>query len=267
MAFLSVFTAISGIGLFLKRHAIRRFAARLKFILPVTPTRLYENGLNSLLSFARVQTRLLQSGYLRKYILLVICTTIGLLGYKLFINNKFIPLLNFTGIRFYEIGIAVLILLAALMAVRTRSRLGAVAALGVVGFSIALIYVFYGAPDLAMTQLLVETLTVIIFVLILYRLPRYTKLSKTTNRIRDISIALAAGGMMTILVLLAVNVKYHPTISGFFAENSLEQAHGRNIVNVILVDFRVLDTLGEITVLAVAALGVHALLKLKKLKK
>ena len=264
---LSVFTAISGIGLFFKRHAIRRFAARLKFILPVTPTRLYENGLNSMLGLARVQTKLLQSGYLRNYILLVICTAMGLLGYKLLINNKLIPSLNFTGIRFYEIGIAVLILLATLMAVRTRSRLGAVAALGVIGFSIALIYVFYGAPDLAMTQLLVETLTVLLFVLILYRLPRYTKLSKTTNRVRDAFIALAAGGMMTTLVLLAVNVKYYPSISSFFAEKSLTQAHGRNIVNVILVDFRAMDTLGEITVLTVAALGVYALLKLKKLKK
>jgi multicomponent Na+:H+ antiporter subunit A len=127
---------------------------------------------------------------------------------------------------------------------------------------VALIYLLFGAPDLAMTQFLIESLTVILFVLAFYHLPHFTQLSSTRSRLRDVSIALLSGGLMTLLVLSAVGVQFHPTISGYFVENALPLAHGRNIVNVILVDFRGLDTMGEITVLSVTAIGVYALLKL-----
>jgi multicomponent Na+:H+ antiporter subunit A len=219
-----------------------------------------------MLAIAGWQTRVLQNGRLRIYILIVMITTVSLVGYRLFTETTYVPLLNFEGFHLYEFGIAVVILLAAYKAVHTQSRLGAVAALGVVGFSIALIYVLYSAPDLAMTQILVETLTVVLFVLILYRLPKYVKLSGTASRIRDAIIALIFGAMMTTLVLIAAKVQLQDTISGFFAENSLPQANGRNIVNVILVDFRALDTMGEITVLSVAALGVFSLLRSKNQK-
>ncbi len=76
-------------------------------------------------------------------------------------------------------------------------------------------------------------------------------------------LAIAAGAMMTVLVLIAQKVQLFPTISTYFADNSVPLAHGRNIVNVILVDFRAIDTLGEITVLSAAAIGVFAMLKLK----
>jgi multicomponent Na+:H+ antiporter subunit A len=117
-----------------------------------------------------------------------------------------------------------------------------------------------------MTQFLVETLTVILFVLVFYHLPRFSSLSSELARTRDVIVALIAGGLMTGLVLVTSNVQFHPTISDYFAEHSLAQAHGRNIVNVILVDFRGLDTLGEITVLSVAGIGVYALLKLRPMK-
>jgi multicomponent Na+:H+ antiporter subunit A len=94
-------------------------------------------------------------------------------------------------------------------------------------------------------------------------LPRFAVLSPPRARLRDGVIALLAGGMMTIFVMIATSVQFHPSISDYFAANSVPLAHGRNIVNVILVDFRALDTLGEITVLGVAGIGVYALLKLK----
>jgi multicomponent Na+:H+ antiporter subunit A len=169
-------------------------------------------------------------------------------------------------IRFYEAGLAVLILLAALASVGSRSRLGAVAALGVVGFSVGLIFILFGAPDLAMTQFMIETLTVILFVLVFYHLPRFARLSSRAARIRDLIVAAMAGSTMTALVLVASSVQLHRPISDYFAENSQPLAHGRNIVNVILVDFRGIDTLGEITVLAVAGVGVYALLKLRLAK-
>ena len=115
-----------------------------------------------------------------------------------------------------------------------------------------------------MTQFLVETLTVILLVLVLHWLPRYVSLTSPSAHLRDLLIALTAGGVMTALVLAAAIVPRDSAVSRYYAEHSLPEAHGRNIVNVILVDFRGLDTLGEITVLVwVAAVGVYALLKLR----
>jgi multicomponent Na+:H+ antiporter subunit A len=132
-----------------------------------------------------------------------------------------------------------------------------------VGYGVALIFVFFGAPDLAMTQFMIETLTVILFVLVFYHLPRFAILSGRFAVTRDALLALAAGALITTIVLIGSGIQLYPKISEYFIDNSLPLGHGRNIVNVILVDFRGFDTLGEITVLAVAGIGVYALLKLR----
>ena len=160
-----------------------------------------------------------------------------------------------------------MIFAATVATVKAKTRLAAVATLGVVGFGISLLFVIFGAPDLAMTQFVIETLTVILLILVLYHLPPFEELSSKPTRFRDVLIASSAGGLLTVLVYLATQVQFHPTISKYFSENSYVLAHGRNIVNVILVDFRGFDTLGEITVLAVAGIGVYALLKLRLDKK
>jgi len=110
----------------------------------------------------------------------------------------------------------------------------------------------------------VESLTVILFVLAFYHLPDFSALSRPASRVRDALIALGVGGLMTTLVLLAVSIQFRPSIAQYFVDMALPRGHGRNIVNVILVDFRALDTLGEITVLGIAAIGVYALLKLPR---
>ena len=156
-----------------------------------------------------------------------------------------------------------LITLGALLAVNFQSRFAAVVALGAVGYGVALLFMLYSAPDLAVTQFAVDTLTVVLFVIILCRLPRMAKLAGRVARIRDMIVAGAGGLLMTLFVLVVTTLKSDSRITPYFVENSLPMAHGRNIVNVILVDFRALDTLGEITVVAVAALGVYALLKLR----
>jgi multicomponent Na+:H+ antiporter subunit A len=244
-------------------EALRHTTARFESVFAWGPASWYGLSLVLLNRLATVQMRLLQNGYLRLYLVMIIATTVGLTGYSL-VHNGGLPGVSLPAdLRFYEVGLAVLILLAALAAVRSSSRLGAVAALGVVGFGVALLFLFFGAPDLAMTQFLVETLTVILLVLVLYRLPRYVSLTSPPAHLRDLLIALTAGGVMTALVLAAAIVPRDSAVSRYYAEHSLPEAHGRNIVNVILVDFRGLDTLGEITVLAVAAVGVYALLKLR----
>ena len=166
-------------------------------------------------------------------------------------------------VRAYELLIAGVILVATLVVTQAQSRLAAVAALGTIGYGIALLYIFFGAPDLAMTQFAIETLTVLLFVLVIYRLPRFASMSSRAARVRDAIIAISAGAMMTVLVLVVTASASHTPLTSYFAENSVTLAKGRNIVNVILVDFRALDTLGEIVVLAVAAAGVYSLLKLR----
>jgi multicomponent Na+:H+ antiporter subunit A len=261
---LSIVTVLCGVGVYLARDPLRRFGRSLDVGMRWGPARWYSLGLEGLDTVARAQTRLLQSGYLRYYMLIIIITTFGLASYTLFSRVEVADLFRWPqDVRFYELVLPGIILAATLVAVRSRSRLVAVAALGAVGYAVALLYVLYSAPDLAMTQFSIETLTVILFVLVLYRLPRFARLTSQRQRSRDALVALAAGGLMALLVLVATAVPLQSLLSPFFAENSVPLAKGRNIVNVILVDFRGIDTLGEITVLAVAAIGVYALLKLR----
>jgi multicomponent Na+:H+ antiporter subunit A len=129
------------------------------------------------------------------------------------------------------------------------------------------LFIIYGAIDVAITLILVETLVLVLFMVVIYHLPKFTNFSSKASRLRDAAVALLVGGFMTGLVLKAGQLNLNPKISDFYVENALPLAHGSNIVNVILVDFRALDTLGEITVLVIAAIGVVALLKLKKERK
>jgi multicomponent Na+:H+ antiporter subunit A len=216
------------------------------------------------LEFAKFQSKVLQNGYLRYYVLTIVVTTITLAGYTLFSVGSISDVeLSFTP-TFSEIVIGLLIISSSVFAVHTKSRLTAIVAVGVVGYSVALIFIMYSAPDLAMTQFAIETLTVILFVLIIYKLPKYVKFTSLSGRIRDFIFASLSGLMISLLTLFVISDPMTSELKSYFAQNSLTIAKGRNIVNVILVDFRALDTLGEITVLAIAAIGVFALLKLRK---
>ncbi len=225
------------------------------------PAAMYARGLKGLLSFAALQTRLLQSGYLRVYVLFITLFTVGMALPPALLSMRALPPAVWTGVRFYDVILVLIIVTAAFFVVRATSRLATIALLGAIGFSIAILFLLYSAPDLAMTQFAVETLTVILFVLVIYRLPKFSRLSSRPARLRDILIAGLGGLMMTLLMLV---VSYHgqdSRLASFFMENSLPKAYGRNVVNVILVDFRGFDTLGEITVLAIAAVGVFALVR------
>jgi len=260
---LSVITVASGAVVYLLRERLRWLAHRLHALAEWGPPRWYELGLEGVLAFAKGLTRVLQNGYLRVYLMVIVLTTLGLVGTVFFSRVGFgWPALQ-SDIRFYEWVVAAVILGAAVVAVRSTSRLAAVAALGVVGFGVALIYILYGAPDLAKTQFAIETLTVVLFVLVLYRLPRFSNYTSKPARLRDLAIALAVGGLMTTLLLATVATPLQPRLSEYFAAASVPLAKGRNIVNVILVDFRALDTLGEVVVLSIAAIGVFALLRLR----
>ena len=259
---LSSITFILGVTAYFGRDTIARVISRLDLGVVAGPEQLYQWMLDFMTFVARIQTRILQNGHLHFYLLTIILTTTGVVGWSLWNQKMAFTLDGWWDIRFYEWLISFVIMLAVAIVVRASSRFLAIVGLGVIGYSIALIFIIYGAPDLAMTQFSIDTLTVVLLVLVLYRMPRYVRYSKIPERMRDGLAALAAGGIMTALALCAMVAPAHSRLSPYFAENSYALAKGRNIVNVILVDFRALDTMGEITVLAVAAIGVFSLLKL-----
>lgn len=257
MLLISVITLGSGLALFSLRNYFQ-----LQDRTPAWDTeQLYDLLLAGLPKTADIITSYLQNGRLRYYLMTVTGTAVTLMAVTLFTSSTGTMDLPKPDGSLHEWLTAVIILSGALMATMTDSRLAAVAALGVVGYGVALIYILFGAPDLAMTQFCIETLSIILFVLVLHKLPRFALLSSTSARLRDMVVALGIGSVMTILVWRAVSQPLIPSLSSWFMEQSLPAGHGRNVVNVILVDFRALDTLGEITVLAVAALGVYAMLK------
>ncbi|NLE51795.1 MAG: putative monovalent cation/H+ antiporter subunit A [Chloroflexi bacterium] len=267
MLILSVITVVAGVVIYRFRDVYQRVTDRFDTSERWGPARVYERSLDALLAFAGLQTRVLQHGYLRVYLLTISVVIALLLGMTLVTHWDGAAFNLNAELRVPEAAIAVLIAVAMGYVLRARSRLAAVVSLGVVGYGIALIFMIYGAPDLAMTQFAIETLTVILMVLVLYRLPPFATFSPRGQRLRDAVAATSVGAVITVLVLLAISTEPQTMLASYFAENSYTEAQGRNIVNVILVDFRGIDTLGEITVLAVAAFGVFALLRLRPLSR
>jgi multicomponent Na+:H+ antiporter subunit A len=142
-------------------------------------------------------------------------------------------------------------------------RLAAVLLVGAVGYGVATLFVIQGAPDLALTQFLIETLTLVVFGLVLRRLPsRFTPRRWRLSQVVRAAIAAGVGVFVAGFALVADAARRRPPVSTAYLEQALPEAGGRNVVNVILVDFRAFDTLGEVTVLAVAALGFVSLLRL-----
>ena len=166
-----------------------------------------------------------------------------------------------TSIAPHDVLIVFLIVGGAIAAAFAQSTMSAVLSLGAVGYGVATMFLSFGAPDLAMTQFSVETLTVLIYVLVFRHFRGLGPLSSRLVRARDGLIAVGTGIFIGGLLVSVATTETPRRLREYFAEFGPTLGHGRNIVNVILVDFRAFDTLGEITVLATAALGVRGLLR------
>ena len=260
---LSVITLAAGAAVYALLSRVLAIGAPLSMLAKFGPSAGYRMCLSLLKASASWQTSVLQNGRLRVYLLVVLTAFVGLIGFELVGHVDFPSSGTLLDLRLYELIVPALILCAAVMAISSSSRLAAVCALGVVGYAMALLFVMYGAPDLAMTQLAIETLTVILFVFVIYRLPRFTSFSKAAIRLRDGLVAMLGGAVMTAVVIAATFAHAPSRLAPFFVDSSLTEAKGRNMVNVILVDFRGIDTLGEVVVIAVAALGIYALMRLR----
>lgn len=261
--FFSVVSTGGGLVLYTLHGRFIAAGQKLEPLVQWGPAAMYDRAVAGLNRLAAIQTGLLQSGYLRHYLQYVVVTTVVLVGAAIVRWDGLPQMIGPAGPHFHEAVLAITIIIATIAAVRTTSRLTSVAALGVVGIGVSLIFALFGAPDLAMTQLTVETLTVILLVLVMYHLPDFRVFGPMLHKARTFAIAAAGGVTMALLVLTAASIRYDPAVSVYYVENSYAKAHGRNIVDVILTDFRSFDTLGEITVVAISAAGVWAILSLR----
>ncbi len=214
--------------------------------------------------FSAFFTNKMHNGYLRSYLLKIILFAEVLIAYQLYLGGPLhIKWETLSPVSFYEVTTVCILIGAIVLTIRTTSRLTAVVATSVVGYAICLIFVFYSAPDLAMTQFTIDTLTVVLFVLVLFKLPPFLNLANRRTVIRDAIVAVIFG---VLLSMVALRVLHEPTttnISDFYGDYAYVLAKGKNVVNVLLVDFRGFDTMFEIVVLSIAALGVYSLLKLR----
>jgi multicomponent Na+:H+ antiporter subunit A len=253
---LSGATLVGSAALFIYRERMRS----LLWPRSLGTERLYTLSIAGLDAISRSTAPALQSASLRSYVLTVVLTGAAFVAMALATGGVLPTLSRWTPINLYEGIFAALIVAAALLAAFAQSNMIAALSLGAVGYGVALIYALFGAPDLAMTQFAVETLTVVIFVLVFYHLRGFGDLSSPIVKTRDALVAAAAGTVIATLVLFIGASGTTSRLSPYFVDAAPRLAHGRNVVNVILVDFRGFDTLGEITVLVTVAIGVRALL-------
>jgi len=257
---LSGITVLGGFFVFLYRARFWAVSERvLTTIRPYGAEAMYGRIFNATIWFSKKQTRWLQTGRLHDYVFMIVIVTVGFLFWAISNYSGWGISVNWAEYDFLMVGLIIIMIIAAVLAVLAQTYITVLVALGTVGFGVALIFAYYGAPDLAITQLLVETLTVVLFMLVILKLPKLKTLSGGMTRLRDLFVASAFGGLITILLIQANSIQFDNPISDHLAEISYPEAKGKNVVNVILVDFRALDTLGEIVVVASAALGIAAL--------
>lgn len=225
---------------------------------------LYDRALLGLQQFANWQTGVIQRGSLRGYLgvffavvaLALFATAAAQGGLVLPISDEALGA---------SAVLSVLLILATIAVVRAGSFMAGIVAAGMVGFSAALIFLFNGAPDLAFTQFAVEALSIVILLAVVGRMPfRETDRRSSSQRSLDAVVAIGFGVAASAVLLAIVDTPFDTRLSDFFRRASVPEAYGRNLVNVIIVDFRGVDTLGEITVLTLAATAAAAVLATAK---
>ncbi|MFD9627980.1 Na+/H+ antiporter subunit A [Peribacillus muralis] len=227
---------------------------------------LYDSGLRGLERSSSFVMKCLMTGSLRTYLLSVFLFFILSLGFTIYWKEAFtLDTKHFAPIGFYELLLAGVIVAAAIAILFAKSRLTSIIILGAVGYAISLFFVLLRAPDLALTQLVIETISVSLFLLCFFHLPLLAsrKEERMTFRLNNAMISIGVGVIVTLIALSAHSNKLFDSISSYYLENAYKEAGGKNVVNVILVDFRGLDTMFEITVLSIAALGIFAMIKLR----
>jgi multicomponent Na+:H+ antiporter subunit A len=254
---LTVVTFIAGGALFAARRPVGRLLATGAAI--PNGTEIYLAILSGLNRSANRVTAVVQNGTLAIYAGVVLATAAVVPGIALLVGVDWPGWPDLVS-RPGEIPITIVLIGGALLAAIVRRRFTAVLFLSTVGYGMAALFVVQGAPDLALTQAAIETLSTVLFVLVLRKLPdRFERRSSPLTRSIRIVVAVAVGVTVFAFDIVARQARTAEPVSSEMVDRALPDAEGRNVVNVILVDFRGFDTLGEITVLVAASIGAVAL--------
>jgi multicomponent Na+:H+ antiporter subunit A len=257
---LSVLVLLGGAALVAARGAVERLQARVPRV--DGAQRAYDGSVTAIMRTAGRVTGVAQSGSLPVYLGTILLVAVGS-ALPLLVGATRPARLDLVD-NPLQIVPCIVMIAAAVGAAVVGRRFAAVVLLGAVGFGMAALFLAHGAPDLAVTQLLIETLSIVAFVLVLRRLPdRFPHRLRYPGARRGQAIRVAVAASMGVFVfgfaLAAAGERSAPPVSDEYAVRAQPDAGGRNVVNVIIVDFRGFDTLGEIAVIATAALGVSAL--------
>jgi multicomponent Na+:H+ antiporter subunit A len=228
------------------------------------PGAAFERGLYETARLSASITRIAQNGQFRSYLVTVFATMVILVGGG-FLGYADVDWTHDLGtVQYYEAALALLIVFSAFAAIWARERFTAILALSIGGYGVGLLWLLFGAPDLALTQFSIETLSLILLVIVLIHLPGIDEEEPLSRRLRDAAVAGGVGLVLTTAMLAALTIPLDTRLSDYMAEVTLPLAQGHNIVNVILVDIRGFDTMGEITVLTIAAIGVFILMRMPR---
>ncbi|QXC59660.1 DUF4040 domain-containing protein [Aquihabitans sp. G128] len=258
---LSGLTLALGALLVAGRVAVARVQSRVPH--PVDGDAAYLGLVRGLNRVADRVTGFVQPGSLPVYTGVILLTAVVVPGFAL-LRSPFPdlpPLATGPG----DWAAAGLLIVGGVAATVVRERMAAVLCLGAVGYGMALVFVLQGAPDLALTQVCIDTLGAVVFVLVLRHLPkRFNERPTVIGRTARLVISALVGVFVFVFIVVAVGVRVEPPVSTAFIDRALTEGGGRNVVNVVIVDIRGFDTMGEITVLAVAAIGVYSLARLSR---
>ncbi|MEO1639808.1 MAG: hydrogen gas-evolving membrane-bound hydrogenase subunit E [Pseudomonadota bacterium] len=259
--FLSIATFVLGFAIYRYKLELRAWLIGLTERSPS-----FDNGWDKLMAGvaagSKALTRAIQTGVLRHYMLITFGTALVVLAVTLFLRTTGIPQVGWPDVEIWDWIVFLLVLMGTFLTTITYSRITAIAGLGVVGIGMAMIFIIYSAPDVAITQLLVETLVVVLFAAAALKLPGLRENTRGF-RVFDAIIGTAFGVVTAIILMKVTAGPIDRELTTFFEQASWPEAFGQNIVNVILVDFRALDTFGEIAVVLIAAISIFALLRAK----
>ena len=266
---LSLITIALGIVLYRMVDRLRDGMARLLEAIGWGPDAGFDQFIRGLVRFSFAITHVLQPGrldiYLRiTFVLVAVAIIVPMVHYDELPTLPSWP----SQAPFYELIVVLIAAIGLISILYAKDRLIAIVSLGIQGFAVALLFMLFGAPDLSFTQFMVETLSVVILALVMTRLHLTPTDRRPAGRtIVDGSIALACAVAFVLMLLGVIEVPFDSTLSEFFTQYSVAIAHGANIVNVILVDFRGTDTWGEIAVVLVAGLAILSLIRIRSRSK
>ncbi|KIQ01904.1 monovalent cation/H+ antiporter subunit A [Agrobacterium tumefaciens] len=262
---LSLLTVALGVVVYTNLARARGLMDRALISAGPGPDRAFDAVISGLVKLSFYVTRIIQPGRLEFYVTVTFAIIALVLLVPLFAYGELPAMPSWPAdMLLHEFTFIVIAIIGLIAVLTAASRLTAIVALGIQGFAVAVLFLLFGAPDLAFTQFMVETLSVVILTLVMTRL----RLSPSDHRHRgqkllDGTIALACGTGFALLLLKATERPFNTGLTEFFSAYSKIIAHGNNVVNVIIVDFRGTDTLGEIAVVMITALAILALIRIR----